>query len=164
MNDNTQALSQEDLVQFKMLLETLFDLGFLAAKTNCCHLLFAAWNTSGKSSSYDDVIWSKLSSAAKIKTFGYPCALTGLCNDVCGIYQSLGFDDDYMPDTLFTKLLQEKDEKKKQSSLKKSASVILCQGMKEGLLLLSSRIADLTKDITNLSTPLYAFALLEALP
>eukprot|EP00957_Ditylum_brightwellii_P001838 141709-Ditylum_brightwellii.AAC.2 len=80
-----------------MLLETLFDLGFSVAKADHCHLLFAAWDTSGKSS--------------------------------------------------------EKDGKKKQSSLRKSASVIPCQGMKEALLLLGSHIADLTKESANLSTP-----------
>eukprot|EP00957_Ditylum_brightwellii_P113001 8616722-Ditylum_brightwellii.AAC.1 len=78
LNNNIQALSREDATKFNAVIETYLDLGFSSAKTDCCHLLFAAWNASGKSSGWDDEMWTGPSNAAVLTTIGYPRALITL--------------------------------------------------------------------------------------
>jgi len=108
LNDPIKPLSDVDVSKFSSSLELALDLGFELARSDRCHLVFAAWNASSKISGWDSKDWSGPMSVADFNKCGNALKLINLRNDICQLHWEFDDDEKSVPNSFLTKLLKEK--------------------------------------------------------
>jgi len=109
MNDLVKPLSDVDVSKFLSSLELALDLGFELARSDRCHLVFAAWNASSKLCRWHSKVWSGPMSVADFNGCGNALKLFHFRNDICQIHWAFDDDDEkFVPDSFLTALLTEK--------------------------------------------------------
>ena len=154
-------VSDELVSNLRALFESSIQLGFASAKADRCHLLFSAWNASGRQAS-----WDKKSVSLKVNTSAAEeesatCRLLELREDICLLNQELHGNESLLPHSLLTRILKERfNGRSAPGQLKSKLESMMTKA--EGIVdsILSSHS---TSERQN-NPPLVSFALLEALP
>lgn len=154
-------VTDELVSNLRALHESSIQLGFASAKVDRCHLLFSAWNASGRQAT-----WDKKSVSHKVNSLATDEAnatrrLLELREDVCLVNQEHLGNESLVPNSLLTRILKERSSGRSAPTQLRSKleSMIAKAEALVNSILSSNSSSERLKD-----PPLVSFALLEALP
>ena len=139
--------------------ESAIHLGFSSAKRDRCYLLFAAWDASGRSVTWDEKsVESSLSQA--IGERSSPRLLIEIRDEICSLYREIHGSQGSFPESILTNILEHRsDGKRKAGHLK----VRLESMMSKAETMINSITCALASQGEPTELSLVSFALLEAL-
>ena len=106
--ESDEPLSVTDLSKLKTVLEISLNLGFESAKVDRCHLLFSAWNASGKVSCWDKSPRAGTFTIKKFSECGDALKMIKLRDEMCHTYTKVGKDVNSIPESFLSKILKKK--------------------------------------------------------
>ena len=115
VNTRIDPLSSDDIVKYRALMANAMELGFLSAKNDKCHLLFASWNASAKVCGIDSEAWTGPTNSDVMAELGNAVKLNHIRDDICELYSALAKDESSMPNSYLSSLLRRKRRRQPES-------------------------------------------------
>jgi len=153
-------ISDETMENLRVLHESAIQLGFLSAKHDRCHLLFSAWNASGRSASWESSPETVLRTETSAVDEGSATRLLlDIRNDICVMHREMNGNDGLFPNSLLTKFLTARGDGRRPGQLK----VKLESMMSKAETIVESIFATSSSGKETDDPPVVSLALLEAL-
>lgn len=153
-------VSEDTISNLRSLHEAAIQLGFRSARHDRCHLLFAAWNASGRSASWESSpeTLSRSDTSANDEDSATR-RLLDMRDDVCVLHREIHGNEDLFPDSLLTRFLTERGSGRRPGLLRTKLESM----MTKAEAIVDSILAAYPPLDESNDMPLVSFALLEAI-
>jgi hypothetical protein len=156
-----RLVSGDTISNLRSLHASAIKLGFRSAKHDRCHLLFSAWNASGRNASWESSpeFVSRTETSA-VDEDNATQRLLDLRDDVCVMHREIHGNDSLFQDSILTKFLTERGEGRRPGQLKRKLEAMMskAEAIIDSILATKSPPSEKSLDL-----PLVSFALLESL-
>ena len=154
------SISEVTLSKLRSLHESAILLGFLSAEHDRCHLLFSAWNASGRSASWEmSPVTISRGETSAVDEENATRWLLDIREDICLLYREINGNEGLFPNSILTRVLSERGDGRRPGQLKRKLDSM----MSKAETIVDSIFASSSSLEEAYDLPLATFALLEAL-